>query len=287
MAQRILVIGATGLLGKPVASALLAAGFGVRVMSRRIEQARSEFPEPFEVVEGDALDKGDVERALAGCHAVHVSVDHEQEDECVDQVVDGARAQGIARITYVSGTTVREENRWFPLVDGKMRSEEVIRASGIDYTIFCPGWFMEMLPRFVLDGRMIVFGKPKRRWHIVALEDLARMVVEDYRKPEAVNKRFYVHGPEAMTILEALETYRRVLHPEIKVVRSIPYWLIRLTARLSGNTRRQQGIKMFSYLEMVGESGDPTEANAILGAPQITLEEWLQKQKRDSIASAA
>ena len=182
--------------------------------------------------------------------------------------------------SYISGVTVCEENRWFPLVDRKLRSEEAIRASGIDYTIFRPGWFMEMLARFVHGDRVFVFGKPKRRWHFVALQDLARMVVESYRRPEAANKVFYVHGPEALTVLEAQRSYCRVLHPEIQSFRSTPYWILRLNARLTRNRRRQKGIEMFSYLEKVGERGDPTEANAILGAPEITLERWLQAQSR-------
>lgn len=236
--------------------------------------------EPFEVVAGDALEVADVEKALKGCEAVHVSIDHDQEDECVTQVLEAARTQGLQRISYISGVTVCEENRWFPLVDRKLRSEEAIRASGIDYTIFRPGWFMEMLARFVRDGRVFVFGKPKRRWHFVAVQDLARMVVGSYRHPEAANKSFYVHGPEALTVLEAQRAYCRVLHPAIQSFRSTPYWMLRLIARLSHNAQMRMGIEMVSYLEKVGERGDPTDANAILGAPQITLEQWLQMQKR-------
>jgi uncharacterized protein YbjT (DUF2867 family) len=287
MAQRILVLGATGLLGAPVATGLLEAGFRVRVMSRHIGRARSKFPEPFEAIEGDALRGPDVEKALAGCDAAHISIDHEREDECVGRVVEAAKVQGLQRITYISGTTVREETRWFPLVDRKLRSEEAIRASGIDSTIFCPGWFMEMLARFVIDGRrMIVFGTPRRRWHFVALQDFARMVVEGYRRPEAANRRFYVHGPQALTVLEALESYRRVLHPELESIRRIPFWLARLLARIRGNTEMRNGIAMVSYLEKVGESGDATEANALLGAPRITLDEWLRTQKRDEASGA-
>jgi uncharacterized protein YbjT (DUF2867 family) len=257
----------------------------VRVMSRHIGRARSKFPEPFEAIEGDALRGPDVEKALAGCDAAHISIDHEREDECVDRVVEVAKVQGLQRITYISGTTVREENRWFPLVDRKLRSEEAIRASEIASRIFCPGWFMEMLARFVIDGRrMIVFGTPRRRWHFVALQDFARMVVEGYRRPEAANRRFYVHGPQALTVLEALEAYRRVLHPELGSIRRIPFWLARLMARIRGNTEMRNGIEMVSYLEKVGESGDATEANALLGAPRILLDEWLRTQKRDEAA---
>jgi uncharacterized protein YbjT (DUF2867 family) len=279
MAQRTLVIGATGLLGEPVARGLRDAGFSVRVMSRNASRARTKFPEPFEVVEGDALKRADVAEALTGCDAVHLSIDHDEEDQCIAHAVDAAQAQGLKRISYVSGTTVCEENRWFPLVNRKLKCEEAIRASGIDYTIFCPGWFMEMLARLVRDGRAIVFGKPSRRWHFVSVQDFARMVIESYRRPEAVNKRLYVHGPQALTVLEALRAYCRALHPEIKTIRSVPYWLLRLIAWLRGNTELRAGVSIVSYLERVGERGDPAEANAILGAPQITLEQWLQMQK--------
>jgi len=280
MGQRILVLGATGLLGGPVADRLCEAGFTVRVMSRDALRVRARFAEPFEVVAGDALNVGDVEKALADCEAVHVSIDHDQEVECVSQVLEAARTRELRRISYISGVTVCEENRWLPLVDRKLRSEEAIRASGIDYTIFRPGWFMEMLARFVHGDRVFVFGKPKRRWHFVALQDLARMVVESYRRPEAANKVFYVHGPEALTVLEAQRRYCRVLLPEVRTLRSTPYWMLRLIARLTRNRRMQNGIEMVSYLEKVGERGDPTEANAILGAPEITLERWLQAQSR-------
>jgi uncharacterized protein YbjT (DUF2867 family) len=288
MTQRILVIGATGLLGEPVARWLQSAGFSVRVMSRQASRVRSKFAEtPFEIVEGDALHRADVEKALAGCDAVHISIEHDQENQCVTQVVEAAQVQGLERITYVSGTTVCEENRWFPLVDRKLKSEQAIRASRIGYTIFCPTWFMEMLTRFVRNGRAIVFDKPSRRWHFVWVQDFARMVAESYRRPDAVNRRFYVHGPQPLTVIEALHAYCQALHPEIKRIRHMPYWLLRLIGRVSGNETLRRGVKLVAYLETVGERGDPTEANAILGAPLVPLEQWLQMQKTTEPAVAA
>jgi uncharacterized protein YbjT (DUF2867 family) len=286
MAQRVLIIGATGLLGDPVARCLQKAGFSVRVMSRHASQAHTKFPEPFEVVEGDALNRADVEKALTACDAVHISIDHDQEDECITQVVEAARAQALKRITYVSGTTVCEENRWFPLVDRKLKSEQAVRTSGIGYTIFCPTWFMEMLPRFVRKGRAIVFDKPSRPWHFVSLQDFARMVAESYRRPDAVSKRFYVHGPQALTVPEALRAYCRALHSEIKTIRHVPYWLLHLIAWFRGREMLRRGVRMVAYLEKVGERGEPTEANAILGAPQVTFDQWLRMQEMAELGAA-
>lgn len=80
----------------------------------------------------------------------------------------------------------------------------------------------------------------------------------------------------AQRVLEAQRAYCRALHPEISELRSTPYWLLRLIARLTGNRRMRAGIEMVAYLEKVGERGDPTEANAILGAPTTTLDQWLR-----------
>ena len=41
-----------------------------------------------------------------------------------------------------------------------------------------PGWFMEMLPHFVRNDRVIVFGKPSLRWHFASVQGFARMVAE-------------------------------------------------------------------------------------------------------------
>jgi uncharacterized protein YbjT (DUF2867 family) len=281
------VIGATGLLGEPVARRLQRIGYAVRVMSRNAGRARAKFSEPYEVIEGDGLNTADLARALSDCDAVHASIDHEREDECVAQMVEVARARGLARITYISGTTVCEENRWFPLVAGKLRAERAIQSSGIGYTIFCPSWFMEMLPRFVRDGRAFMFGRPRRLWHFLSVDDLARTVAESYRRPEARNKRFYVHGPEALTVTDALARYLQALHPEIPLPRPTPYWLLRLIARVTRNELMRRGVEMVAYLERVGERGDPTEANAILGAPTITLDAWLEARKRERATSSA
>jgi uncharacterized protein YbjT (DUF2867 family) len=283
--QRVLVIGATGLLGQPVARGLAAFGFTVRVMSRNAGRARAMFPEAIEVVAGDALRLADLEAALAGCNAVHVSIDHDREDECVAQVVEASRTRGVQRISYVSGLTVCEEHRWFPLVNRKLRAEESIVSGGIGYTIFCPGWFMDMLAHFVRDGRALLLGKPSRRWHFVAAEEFARMIVESYRRPDAVNKRFYIHGPQALTVEEALRSYCKVLHPEIRGLTRMPYWLLLMTACIRRSAEMKAGIDIVSYLEKVGERGDPTEANAILGPPQVTLEQWLQGRRAAAAAS--
>lgn len=72
MEKRILVIGATGLLGEPVAIHLKQCGFIVWLMVRDIEKAKEQFGDDFEIVKGDILDEESLEKALDSCFGVHI-----------------------------------------------------------------------------------------------------------------------------------------------------------------------------------------------------------------------
>lgn len=74
MQKIILVIGATGMLGEPVARRLKEENFQVRVMTRDINKARKRFDKTFEIVAGDVTDTTSLEKALDGCFGVHISI---------------------------------------------------------------------------------------------------------------------------------------------------------------------------------------------------------------------
>jgi hypothetical protein len=52
-------------------------------------------------------------------------------------------------------------------------------------------------------------------------------------------------------------------------------WLV---ATLGRKTDLKAALAFFRYCESVGETADPTEANRILGAPTLTLEEWARRK---------
>lgn len=277
MEQKILVIGATGLLGAPVARRLKADGFQVRALTRDAAKANQTFDDSFEIVAADPLDAVQLEEAMAGCQGVHINLPNPVEQQVAEQVAQIAASKGVQRITYISGATVREENRWFPMIERKFQAEAAIRESGVSYTIFKPTWFMESLPLLVQGGRATVFGKQSHAYHWVAAEDYARMVSVAYKTPAAADKSFYIHGPQAMRMNDALALYIAAVHPEIKKVSNMPFWMARVMAALSRSPELKAAVGMMAYFEKVGEEGDPTEANRVLGAPQITLKKWMAK----------
>lgn len=73
-AKRVLVFGATGLLGQPVTRHLVAEGFDVRALVREPARARSVPPRACWLVPGDLHDRSSIEQAVADADAVYLSL---------------------------------------------------------------------------------------------------------------------------------------------------------------------------------------------------------------------
>lgn len=280
MNNRILVIGATGQLGEPVANQLKNRGFGVRLMVRSVHKATGRFSDGFEVVKGDVTNLKDLENAAAGCFGVHINLSGEVEQIGVEKVARVAAKLALKRITYISGTSVAEENTWVPTIKRKFYAERAIRESGVPYTIFCPAWFMEVLPKYVRGKRAFVFGKQPNPYHFIAAEDYARMVAASYDNNDAVNRRLILHGPEGFLFHDAVKRYCQAIHPEIKTVSTMPYWVASVMAAIKGRPELKLASDFMAAFEKIGEWGDPTDANGLLGAPRVKLDEWLKNKMR-------
>jgi uncharacterized protein YbjT (DUF2867 family) len=286
MQKSVLVLGATGPLGRSVALSLKAAGFQVRVMTRSLQKANKMFDGSFEIVADDPLDAGCLEGALEGCYGVHISLPTEVEQPVAETVAKVAPKRGVERITYISGATVAEENRWFPMVNHKFLAEQALRAGKTPVTIFCPTWVMESLPLFVNQGRAAVLGKQPYPYHWVAADNIARMVSKAYALDQTAPGRVIVHGPEAIHMDEALRRYCAALHPEIQKVSGMPFWLVSLLAALT----RDQGLKgageLMAYFEKVGEGNHFPTGDGVFGSPETTLDKWLEQKKEVTPAVA-
>jgi uncharacterized protein YbjT (DUF2867 family) len=281
--KKVLVLGGTGMLGAPVARRLQADGFDVRLLARDPEKARAVSGDSFEIVAGDVTDLDSLERGLVGCEGVHVSVGGPVDRLSAENVAALAPQLGLERITYISGATASEQNRWFPMTAQKLDAESAIRESGVPYTFFCPTWPMEQLPRFARGGQPLLVGDRPNPYHWFAADDLGRMVSTAYQLQEAANRRFFVHGPEAMTMKDALERYCQVFYPEVDSVSVMPVDAARAVAKSTGNQMLGFFAELMAYFEQVGEMGDPAGANQLLGAPLMTLDAWIEQQKAGTV----
>lgn len=273
----ILILGATGMLGRPAADCLQAGGWQVRALARDPEKARRVLAPPVEIIPGSAADPRALAAALAGCRVVHVTLPQAVELAATQALVElahAASAAALERISFVSATTACEANRWFELVDIKLRCEALLRLSGIPHTVFCPTWALETLHNFVHGSRAVILvSKNPPPLHFFAAADFGRIVAAACADERAVGKRLFVHGPQALTLPDALERYLRLRCPGLPAMR-LNLWQARLLARLACRPRLAEAARLIAYFDKVGELGDPSETNALYGAPAITLDQW-------------
>src|SRR5688572_26758931 len=113
--KRVLVIGGTGMLGRPVVRRLLQDGFGVRALARDVSRAKSMLPPLCEIARGDVRDDARLLDALADCDAAYINLSEPMvkrpppwsvEVEGTRAVVAACRASGVQRVLRISAMGV-------------------------------------------------------------------------------------------------------------------------------------------------------------------------------------
>ena len=114
--KKILVIGASGFLGRHVTRGLLAAGYVVRCLARNLARVEDLAAAGCEVVQGDISDFASIERALASVEAVYICIHTlspqpastpgqgfmDVERHGLENIVAACRTNGVRRLIYVT-----------------------------------------------------------------------------------------------------------------------------------------------------------------------------------------
>jgi uncharacterized protein YbjT (DUF2867 family) len=148
----LLVVGATGSIGRLVVEEALRQGHAVRAFVRSQRKA-GRLPPEAQVVVGDLTRPETLPAAVADVDAVVFTHGSEGAGKAGAENVDyggvrnvlkalGSRTARISLMTSI-GVTNRASayNRSTGAHDWKRRSERLVRVSGLPYTIVRPGWF--------------------------------------------------------------------------------------------------------------------------------------------------
>lgn len=278
MKKRIIVIGATGLVGNAVAKQLYQDDNHVIVLSRSREKAQKIFSAEFEIIQGDVMNSESIEHSFTGVDGVFISLPETIVRKAIPNIIQHAKESGVKQLVYVSGCTVRKENAWHPMIKGHYEAEMALDSGGIPFTILKATMVMDMIPRYANNGKPFLLGKQIHKWSWIHTFDLARMASMAFSNEKARNKKLTIWGTEKDTIAGAVEKYNRALGLGEKPVKPKPYWLANLLALVLGE-KLKYAISIFKYFENHPEEGDPKEAYALLGAPRMKLQDFFQLEK--------
>jgi NAD(P)H dehydrogenase (quinone) len=279
MKKRILVIGATGLIGKTVAYQLNEDGFQIIVMSRSKENAKRVFPEEFEIIEADVQKPETISNSFHGIDALYISLPERNIASAMKNILRAAKASDLKQIIYTSGCTVKKENAWHPMIKGHYDAEQELIGSGIPYTIFRLTMVMDMIPRYSNKGKPFILGKKQHEWSWIHTSDIAKMASKAYSSEEAKNKVFTLFGKEKTTIPDAVDRYNEIFYPAAKKAKPTPYWIANIIALFAGSLMKY-AISIFKYFEDHPEEGSPDTAYKTLGKPEMNLVKYFDSMNK-------
>lgn len=200
----VLVVGATGSIGRLVVEEALRQGHKVRALVRNAAKAKRLLPPEVEIVVGDVAMAETLDPAVDGVGAIILTVNADNQGKAAAEAsyyggvrdilaAIGSRSVRIALMTAI-GVTERlgHYNRVNEGHDWKRRAERLVRASGLPYTIVRPGWFDCNAP----DQQRIVMLQGDRRHAgtpedgAIARRQIAETLVGSLTSKAALRKTF-------------------------------------------------------------------------------------------------
>jgi uncharacterized protein YbjT (DUF2867 family) len=199
----VLVVGATGSIGRLVVEEAIRHGYTTRALVRNPDKARRLPPEA-DVIVGDVTRPDTLSRAVDGVDGVVFTLGSDGAGKVGAESVDyggvrnvlnalGSRTARIALMTSI-GVTNRtgRYNRATQAHDWKRRSERLVRASGLPYTIVRPGWFDYNGPD---EHRLVLLQGDTRQAGdssdgVIARRQIAEVLVRSLGSDQALRKTF-------------------------------------------------------------------------------------------------
>jgi len=243
--MKIAITGGTGFVGAHLARRLMAEGHEVVLLSRHSNSAESS--DHATHAPSDLSDPKVLAAAFSGCNAVAhcAGINRELGSQTYQRVhiegtrnvVDAAKKAGVHRIALMSFLRARPDCG-SPYHESKWAAEEMIRNSGLDYTIVKAGMVYgrgdHMLDHlshaFYTFPVLATVGFRQKAIRPLAIEDLVRVLcaaLVDGRLPQ---RTLALTGAEELYLSDAARRVAQVLNRRVLVFPA-PIWFHRVLAQ--------------------------------------------------------
>ncbi len=246
----IFIAGATGFVGGHLVDDLLSRGHKVRCLVRSNKKGSLLSAKGAEVVGGDITSPETIsgvlgpedfvvhlvgiieERGSAKFRSVHV--------EGTANLVSEARRAGVKHFFYQSALGAAKGS-WSSYLSTKAEAEEIVKQSGLNYTIFRPsliigpwdGFTKKLLDMIKLSPVIPIPGHGNARFQPVYIKDWIRCMRTVIDNPASFLSTFDIGGPEHLTYKEIVETIAKSAGRE-KMVVDIPMGLMKISTVFLG-----------------------------------------------------
>ncbi len=241
----ILVTGASGFIGRALVERLVKDGYPVRVLlpTRSRRGHVPPWADKVTVLRGSINDVEILHQAMLGTHTVfHMASaqwwgrrrDLERIDlEGTRSVITAARSVRIGRLVMVSHLGAAPSSA-YTLMRAKGQVEDLVRSSGLAYTIFRSGIVFGRDDSFVNGVAMLLRANPlmflmpgegDSLIHPLYINDLIEALIRSMENLNSVDQTLEIGGPEYVTFNEMVRTVMRVTQAYRVLVAVPPYFL--------------------------------------------------------------
>lgn len=272
----ILVTGAGGKTGRAVLAALHARGASTRALLRRA----GELPAS-EVMLGNLAESSTIAAALQGVQAVYFIAPNVYPDEASLGAawIAAARAAGVRRFVYHS--VLYPQIEAMPHHWQKLRVEEALIQSGLDFTILQPASYMQNILPYLEDmrahGEYSVPYSPHALFTPVDLHDVAAVAAHVLLEPGHSGAMYPLAGPEALSSVQMARQVAGLIQRSVAAVQQpLSEWLA-ANQHLPAYARDTLAA-MFAWYDQHGFAASATTLASLLRRPPTRFASFLQRE---------
>ncbi|TSO26393.1 NAD(P)H-binding protein [Lactobacillus sp. LL6] len=185
--KNILIIGATGTLGKAATQAILEnTNDYLTLFSRSANRINIADSNREKVIAGDVTNQADLDKALKGQDAVFVALSGNL-GHFAKSIVEAMDRNNVKRLIFITSMGIYNEIPANVGASGNLRSNpvlqtyrdaaDIVEASDLDYTIVRPGWFTSGPINYEITRKGEPFGG--HDVSVASIADLVQKLVDD------------------------------------------------------------------------------------------------------------
>ena len=224
-----LITGATGNNGREIVKQLVAAGQSVRILVRDPQKATDLQALGVEIATGDLDHPETIDRALQGIEkAVLLPANSFQQVEQERNFIEAAQRANVQHLVKFSALGADLPNPPVSFLRWHAEAEQILRDSGIPFTIVRPNTFMQNMlgsaATIQSEGKFYM-AVGDARVAQVDVRDIAAVIVAALTQSGHEGKIYTVTGSEALTYGEVAEKLSAALGKPIHYVSlTLPEW---------------------------------------------------------------
>jgi len=207
--------------------------------------------------------------------------------EFVKNFINAALKCRLKRAVFISSTTVLlpGENKLKKL---KLESEELIKNSGLDFTILRPSMiyggsgdnnFYKMLNFIKNKGFFVIFGSGKNLIQPVYVDDVADAISEVLENPVTIGKTYEICGKNALEYNEMLKIVKSKLKRNFKIIK-LPIGASKLAVNFYKRIVKKSDFNSDQIERMkINKAYSYADAQKDFGFTPVSFEEGIKRNK--------